>query len=136
MQRLQSYVSCVFVFTYWENAGLVIERLRVRMQAEVAEEFSSPELTLRADLFGVCSTPVLPQWRVKYPGHSAKSAGGRLHLNTHTPLTQRSQRSRLTMALSRHSVETHPKTSSHSTCQETLGHSRLSSLSHRGLILT
>ena len=30
-------------------------------------------------LFGVCSTPVLPQWHVKDPGHAAKSAGGRLH---------------------------------------------------------
>ena len=38
----------------------------------------------------VRSTPVLPQWHVKDPGHSAKSAGGRLHLNTHTTLTQRS----------------------------------------------
>ena len=35
-------------------------------------------------LFGVRSTPVLPQWHTKDPGHSAKSAGGRLHLNTHT----------------------------------------------------
>ena len=49
-------------------------------------------------------TPVLPQWHMKDRGHSAKSAGGRLHLNTHTPFTQRSQ-SGLTM-LSRHSVET------------------------------
>ena len=31
--------------------------------------------------------PMLPQWHVKDPNHSAKSAGGRLHLNTHTPLT-------------------------------------------------
>ena len=38
-------------------------------------------------LFDVRSTPVLPQWHVKGPGHSAKSAGGTLHLNTHTPLT-------------------------------------------------
>ena len=38
----------------------------------------------------------------KDPGHSAKNAGGRLHLNTHTALTQRS-RSELTMPLSRHS---------------------------------
>ena len=34
---------------------------------------------------------MLAQWHVKDPGHSAKSAGGRLHLNMHTPLTQRSQ---------------------------------------------
>ena len=47
--------------------------------------------------------PVLPQLHIKGPGHSAKSAGGRLHLNSHTPLTQRS-RSGLTMPLSRHGV--------------------------------
>ena len=43
----------------------------------------------------VRSTPVLPQWHVKDPGHSAKSAGGRLNLNTHiyihTPLDHRSR---------------------------------------------
>ena len=50
-------------------------------------------------LFGVRSTPVLPQWNVKEPGHSAKSAGGRLHLNMHTSLTQRSR-----SPLSRNSV--------------------------------
>ena len=38
------------------------------------------------------------------------------------------------MPLSMHSVETYPETSSHATCQGTLGHSRVSSLSHRGLI--
>ena len=37
--------------------------------------------------FGVRSTPVLPRWHVKDPGHSANSAGGRLHLNAHIPLT-------------------------------------------------
>ena len=31
-------------------------------------------------LIRVRSTPVLLQWHVKDPGHSAKSAGGRLHL--------------------------------------------------------
>ena len=30
-------------------------------------------------LFGVRSTPVLPQWHVKDPGHSDKSVGDRLH---------------------------------------------------------
>ena len=85
-------------------------------------------------LFGVRSTPVLPQWHVKDPSHSAKSAGGRLHLNMHTHLTQRS-RSGLTMPLSRHSVGTYQETSSHATRQGTLGHSRLSSMSHCGLIL-
>ena len=42
-------------------------------------------------LFGVRSTPVLPQWHVKDPSHSAKSAGGRLHLNTRARLTKRSR---------------------------------------------
>ena len=57
-------------------------------------------------LSGVRSTPVLPQRHVKDPGHSAKSADGRLRLNIHTPLTQRS-RSGLTIPLSRQSVGTH-----------------------------
>ena len=60
-------------------------------------------------LFGACSTPpplpVFLQWHIKDSDHSAISAGGRLHLNTHTPLTQWS-RSGLTMLLSRHSVGT------------------------------
>ena len=60
--------------------------------------------------------PVLPQWHVKDPDHSAKSAGGRLHLNTHTPVTQRN-RSGLALSLSRHSVGTYPEMSSHATCQ-------------------
>ena len=86
-------------------------------------------------LFGVNSTPMLPQWHVKDPGHSAKSACGRLHLNTHTPLTRRSW-SGLTM-LSRHSVGTYHwgKRAHTPPLQGTLSHSRLSSLSHCGLIL-
>ena len=47
---------------------------------------------------------MLPQRHVKDPGHSAKSAGGRLQLSTHTALTQQS-RSGLTTLL-RHDVET------------------------------
>ena len=42
-------------------------------------------------VFSLRSTPVLLQWHVKDPDHSAKSAGGRLHLNTHTILTKQSQ---------------------------------------------
>ena len=53
---------------------------------------------------------------------------------THTPLSQQSL-SGLTMLLSRHNWGTYPETSSHATCQGTFGHSRLSSLSHNGLIL-
>jgi len=52
-----------------------------------AGEFSSPGSTFCADsYFGIHYTPVLLQQHVKDPGHSAKSAGGRLQLNTHTPL--------------------------------------------------
>ena len=46
----------------------MIERLRVQIPAGAAGEFSSPELLL----FGVPSAPVLRQWHVKDPGHSAK----------------------------------------------------------------
>ena len=72
-------------------------------------------------LFSACDTEtsLLPQWHVKDPGHSAKSAGGRLHLHMHTPLTQGSS-SGLTMLLSRHSVGTYPEASSNATCQGTL----------------
>ena len=35
--------------------------------------------------FSIHSTPMLPQWHVKDPGHSAKSAGSRLQLNMHAP---------------------------------------------------
>ena len=79
-------------------------------------------------LFGVRPTPVLPQWHEKDPRHSVKSAGCRLHLNTHRSLTQRS-RSGQTMPLS------YPETSSHATSQGTFGRSRLSSLGPCGLIL-
>ena len=118
-----------------KSAGLLIKRLQVRIPAGAAEEFSSLELTLCADSYLVSVPPsVLPQWHIKDPGHSAKSAGGGLHLNTHTTLTHRS-RSGLTMPLSRQSVGTYQETSSHATRQETLGNSRPSSLSHCGLIL-
>ena len=64
----------------------MIERSRVRIPAGAAGEFSSPGSTFCADsYFGTRSIPVLPQQHVKDPGHSAKSAGGRLQLNTHAP---------------------------------------------------
>ena len=88
----------------------MIERLRVRIPAGAAGEFSSPELTLCVDSSSVSVLPpVLPHWHVKDPSHSAQSAGGRLHLNTNIPLTQRS-RKRLTMPLCRHRVGTYPET--------------------------
>ena len=114
----------------------MIERLRVRIPAGAAGKFYSPELALRADFYSMSvSTPLTLQWHVNDPGHSAIGADGRLHLNTHTPLTQRG-RSGLTMPLFRHSVGTYQETNSHATHQGTLGHSRLSLLSHCGLILS
>ena len=65
---------------------------------------------------------MLPQWHVKDPDHSAQSAGGRLHLNKNTPLTQQS-RSGLIKPLSRHSVGTYQESSSHTTRQGTLSQS-------------
>ena len=45
-----------------------------------AGEFSFPGPTFCADsYFGTRFTSVLPQYQIKDPGHSAKSAGGRLH---------------------------------------------------------
>ena len=67
---------------------LMIERLQVQIPAEATGEFSSPEFTLCADSYSVSfPPPMLPQQHVKDPGHSAKSAAGRLHLNMHKPLT-------------------------------------------------
>ena len=91
----------------------MIEKLRAQIPAGMAEEFSSPELTLCADSSPVSvPPPCYSQWHVEDPGNSAKSADGRLHLTTYTPLIQRS-RSVLTMPLSRHSMGTCPGTSSH-----------------------
>ena len=67
-------------------------------------------------------------------GLSSKRADGRLNLNSHTPLTQRS-RSGPTMPLCRHGVGTYQEKSSHATRQGTPSHSRFSSLNHCGLIL-
>ena len=60
-----------------------------RIPAEAVGEFSSPQSTLCADSY-IMSVPLhvtAVARKKKNPGHSAKSAGGRLHLNMHTPLT-------------------------------------------------
>ena len=80
-------------------------------------------------LFDVRSVPVLPQWHVKDTGHSAKSASGRIRLNMHTPLTQRS-RSVLTIYVKTYQGNELKRNSSEN------AHSSLhSSMSHCGLIL-
>ena len=62
----------------------MIERLRVRIPAGAAGDFSSPEFAFCAYSYSVSVPPT--QWHVKDPDHTAESAGGRLHLNTHTHL--------------------------------------------------
>ena len=62
----------------------MIERLQVRIPAGAVGEFYSPESTFCADnYFGIRSNTTVAH--KKDPSHSAKSAGGRLQLNTHTP---------------------------------------------------
>ena len=119
---------------FGQSARLMIKWLQVQIPAEAAGEFSSSESTFVLTLIRCPFHSRVTAVARKVPSHSAKTAGGRLHLNTHAFLTQRS-RSGLTMLLSRHSVGTYQETSSHETRQGTLGHSHLSSLSHCGLIL-
>ena len=87
-------------------------------------------LTLIWCPFHPCVTAVASE----RPWSFCKKCRWQVNLNMHTPLTQWSL-SGLTMPLSRHSVGTYPEMNSHTTCQGTFGHSRLSSLSYCGLIL-
>ena len=64
----------------------MIERSQVRIPAGVVGELSSPGSTFCADsYFSIRSTPVLPQYHVKDPGHSANNAGSGLQLSMHAP---------------------------------------------------
>ena len=67
--------------------------------------FFSRELFLCADSYSVSVSPLVTAVTRERPRHFAKSAGGRLHINTHIPLTQRN-RNGLTM-LFKHSVGTY-----------------------------
>ena len=60
----------------------MIERSRVRIPAGAAGDFF---LQGRLSVLTLISVSVPPPQHVKDPGHSAKSAGGRLQLNMHTP---------------------------------------------------
>ena len=64
----------------------MIERLPVRILAGAAGGFSFPVSTLCADSYSVSVPPRGAAAALKDPGHSGKSAGGRLHLNTHPAL--------------------------------------------------
>ena len=111
VSMLTVYDECAHVLTgelgqlVGKSVRLIIERLWVWIPAGVAGEFSSPELTLCWLLFSICTTPMLSQLHVKNLVNLPKSAGGRLHLNTLTPLTKPNQ-SGLTVLLSRHSEGT------------------------------
>ena len=79
------FVDLLLLFSWgaeiaqWQSDGLVIERSRVRVPAGAAGECSSPGSTFSANsYFSILSTSVLPQQRVRDPGHSDKTAGGRL----------------------------------------------------------
>ena len=55
--RRHAIVRTYIGMACWWSAGLVIERLRVRIPAGAAGEFSSPELTLCADSCAVSVPP-------------------------------------------------------------------------------
>ena len=66
----------------------MIKRSWVQVPAGAMGEFSYLWSTFCADsYFSIHSTSMLLQKHIKQkdPGHSAKSAGGRLQLNMHTP---------------------------------------------------
>ena len=84
----------------------MIERLRVRIPAGAAGEFLLQSQLFVLTLIRCPFHPRVTAVARKNPSNAAKSAGGRLHLNTHTPLTQRI-RSGLTMPRSGHTVRTY-----------------------------
>ena len=81
--------------------------------------------------FDVRFTPVLLQRHIKCPSHSAKSAGGRLHLNT-THIFDPTKSEWADYAAVQAQCGNLSGTSSHATRLGTLGHSCLSLLSHCG----
>ena len=116
-----------------KSAGLVIERLRVRIPAGAEREFSSPELTFCADSYSVSVlSPVLPQWQVKDPAHSAKSACDSLQPNTLSHTKSEWADYAVKVQCGNYQLR---EMSSHATCQGMVGHGRLSSLNDIGLIV-
>ena len=84
-------------------------------------------------LFSGHLTPVLPQWLVKDPSLFCQKLRWQItpkHANTLDPM----KLEWVDYASVQHSLGTYLETSSHAAHQGTLGHSRLSSLSHFGLI--
>ena len=98
-QSEQQLLACPVSCLYQSRDSLLVER-----RQEQQENFLLQGLLSVLTLIQCLLHPVLLQWHVKVSGHSAKSADGTLHLNTHTLLTQQS-RSGLAV-LSRYSVGT------------------------------
>ena len=110
------------------SASFVIERLRVQIPAEAAGEFSSQELSLSTDLFGVGS-PVTTVARKRLRSFCQKCKWQVTPRHAYTPDPTKSEWADYAAVLC------YQETSSHASCQETLSHTCLSSLNHRGLIL-
>ena len=79
-----------YIIDLCSRHGLVVDsRARIRKVASSSPgECSSPELTFCADSHLVSVPLRVTTVARKNLGHSAKSAGGRLNLSTHTPLIQ------------------------------------------------
>ena len=89
----------VLWFCYYFSAGARIAQWLERQTRDRTVPGSSPRRRGGRIFFSMASRvnflcwllfrypfhPMLPQKHVKNPGHSAKSAGGRLQLNTHAP---------------------------------------------------
>ena len=111
----------------------MIERLRVRIPAEVSGEFSSQNSLSVLTLIRCQFHPRVTAVARKRPRPFCQQCRWQVtskHLYTLNP-----KKSEWAGYSARRSVGTSQETSSHATCQGTLGHSRLSSLSHCGLIL-
>ena len=52
------------VYEVFKSARIMTERLRVQITAEAAEEFSSPELTLCADLHCIAKSSMNQCWKI------------------------------------------------------------------------
>ena len=109
-----------------KSVGLFIERLQVRTAAGAAGEF-------------LLQSQVCVLTPSRCPFHPRVTAVARKRPQSFCQkcrwqVTPQRSRSGLTMPLCRQSLVIYQETSSHATRQETLGHSRLFSLSHCGLI--
>ena len=76
-----------FTHTHVQNVQILIFKEESIIHFRSSEEIFFSKVNFLFRLIQCLS--VLLQWHAKDPGHSTKSADGRIHLNMHTPLTQR-----------------------------------------------